>query len=307
MKERSTATQSSKPGAFAAWMALIRPKTLGVACAPVVAATSLAYAESHQFDATVFLLTLTLAILMQTITNMQNDIGYTDRKAEIGNRSGPPRATANGWLSMREARLGLLVAVALALFNTVPLIIYGGYAYAAIGISSIVAAYCYMGGPKPIAYTPFGEFAVLIFFGLIATLGTYYLQTHSFSTSAWILGTSLGCLAASVLAVNNFKDREHDASVNRQTLGVLLSPCTFYILIRTLLTFPFIGAIALAIALEGWWFLLLAATAPKALKIARALKSTPPKMLSPVMFQCVVLELEYCLIFSAASLLSCIL
>ena len=149
-----TQNTEQAPGRLASWLAYVRPKTWGVAVAPVLASLSLYVSEHHSFQWDVAFFTLTIAVLMQIITNMQNDRGYTQRKLEKGNRRGLPRATANGWISMKAARYALLGAVFLALLNTAVLVWYGGIVFLAVGVASVLAAYAYMGGPKPIAYTP---------------------------------------------------------------------------------------------------------------------------------------------------------
>ena len=96
-----TQNTEKAPGRLASWLAYVRPKTWGVAVAPVLASLSLYVSEHHSFHWDVAFFTLTIAVLMQIITNMQNDRGYTQRKLEKGNRRGLPRATANGWISMK--------------------------------------------------------------------------------------------------------------------------------------------------------------------------------------------------------------
>lgn len=85
-------TEAVKPGSVKAWMAFTRPKTWGVAVAPVIAALSLALFETGRFDGLTAFFTMTIALLMQIISNMKNDLGYTEKKAETGNRRGLPRA-----------------------------------------------------------------------------------------------------------------------------------------------------------------------------------------------------------------------
>ena len=179
-----TGVEDVKPGSLKAWMAFTRPKTWGVAVAPVIAALSLALFETGRFDALTAFFTMTIALLMQIISNMKNDLGYTEKKAETGNRRGLPRATTQGWISISAARRAILTLIVLALLNTAVLIWLGGWVFALIGISSVIAAYSYMGGPKPIAYTPFGEATVLVFFGLTAVCSSYYLQTFTSSSAS---------------------------------------------------------------------------------------------------------------------------
>lgn len=143
-------TEAVKPGSVKAWMAFTRPKTWGVAVAPVIAALSLALFETGRFDGLTAFFTMTIALLMQIISNMKNDLGYTEKKAETGNRRGLPRATSQGWISVSTARRAILALIMLALLNTAVLIWLGGWVFALIGIASVVAAYSYMAARNPL-------------------------------------------------------------------------------------------------------------------------------------------------------------
>ncbi len=293
------------PGRLRSWAAFARPKTWWIATTPVISALALAYSETHIFDPFTAFFTFTIAVLMQMISNMENDLGYTERKAETGNRKGLPRATARGWITLREARIGIGVAALLALLNTALLICLGGWILAAVGISSLVAAYCYMGGPRPIAYTPFGELLVLVFFGLTAVFGTYYLQTGSWSPSMVLLGFAQGAIAASVLAVNNYRDREHDRSVRRTTLPVLVSGEVFLHFFRTLVLLPhaLVAAMVLLDPFE-WPCLVVLGTLPLSLELPGRMARRQGLELNAVMFSCIGLEVKFSLLFSLGALLS---
>ena len=210
-----------KPHSFGAWLIAIRPKTWGVAVAPVLAALAVSLSDTGIFHPLTALLTAALAILMQIITNMENDAGYTKRKAERTNRKGLPRATSLGLLTVQEVETGIKLLALIALLITGYFIYLTQWFFLAITVLSIAAAYLYMGGPKPIAYTPFGELTVLIFFGLVATCGTYYLQQQTLSWVIVVVSFALGLIAAAVLCVNNYRDRVHDASIGRNTLCVV--------------------------------------------------------------------------------------
>ena len=262
-----TGVEDVKPGSLKAWMAFTRPKTWGVAVAPVIAALSLALFETGRFDALTAFFTMTIALLMQIISNMKNDLGYTEKKAETGNRRGLPRATTQGWISISAARRAILTLIVLALLNTAVLIWLGGWVFALIGISSVIAAYSYMGGPKPIAYTPFGEATVLVFFGLTAVCGSYYLQTFTVSANAVLLSISLGSIAAAVLAVNNWRDRVHDKSIGRQTLAVVLGDKTFTAVFRIMTALPLALGLVMAAAPRFWPCLLVLLCLPLCLPL----------------------------------------
>ncbi len=161
---------------------------------------------------------------MQVVTNLQNDVGYAERRAAGAGRVGLPRATANGWLSPGAVKRAIVAAIATAAIIALPLILRGDWRVVAIGLASTLAAYTYMGGPRPIAYTPFGELTVFVFFGMTAVCGTYYVQVGGVGGAAWLAGIAVGAHAAGVLLVNNYRDRAHDAATGRRTLPVVSAP-----------------------------------------------------------------------------------
>lgn len=303
MSQNSSVHDDVRPNSLRAWLAYVRPKTWGVAIAPVLAALALHVSENHTLRWDVAFFTLTIAVLMQIITNMQNDRGYTKRKLETENRRGLPRATAKGWISMEAARRALIGVVGLAFLNTVVLVVYGGPVFLAIGLSSVVAAYAYMGGPKPIAYTPFGELTVLLFFGLTAVCGTYYLQADTLSWHAVMLGVALGSVAAAVLAVNNWRDHVHDASVGRRTLAVVCPPKLFVALYEGMLLLPYLLILIMVLRdLSYWPYLLVVFTLADALHLPMQLTRLRHEELNKTMFATVLLEVKFALLFAVGAL-----
>lgn len=294
-----------RPGSLKAWAAFTRPKTWGVAVAPVLAALSLSVCETGRFSALIAFFTLTIALFMQIVSNMKNDLGYTERKAETGNRKGLPRATSMGWISVPAARNGIRVAIVLALLNTAVLIYFGGWIFALIGLSSVTAAYAYMGGPKPIAYTPFGELTVLIFFGLTAVCGTYYLQAGFLSLNAVLLGIALGSIAAGVLCINNWRDRVHDRSVGRHTLAVVLNDGPFMALFTAMTVLPFFLTTVMTVINPSLWpTLIVFLCIADCFTIPRDMRRFQHEELNKTMFACVKLELKFSVLFAAGALCS---
>lgn len=305
---RPNARPDDYPGRLNAWLAFMRPKTWALAVAPVLATLALAWSEQRAFDPVVALFTLTIAILMQATSNMENDLGYTERKAETGNRRGLPRATTRGWIAVSSAKRAILFAAVLAVINTGVLIYFGGWVFAAIGLSSLLAAYCYMGGPKPIAYTPFGELLVLVFFGLTAVCGTFYLQTGNVSANAWLLGIALGSIASAVLAVNNFRDRAHDESIGRRTLAVVLGEERFMKLFEFLIVIPYLLVGAMVVKDMTYWpYFLVMMSFPDCMRLPSQLKRHENEALNAVMFACVKLEVKFSMLFMIGALIQSLL
>ena len=205
-----------------AWFIASRPHTLTISVNPVLVGCALAWAESGRIDITLMLLSLLGALLLQTGTNLDNDVSDTERGTDRAGRLGLPRATALGLLALGRVRLASRACFALATAIGLVLAWRGGWPILIAGIAAAAAAMGYSSGPRPISYTPFGDFVVWLFFGLVAVGGTYYLQTGSLSSGALIAATMVGFPATAVLVVNNYRDLVPDAQVGKRTLAVCL-------------------------------------------------------------------------------------
>jgi len=229
-----------------------RPPSLFVAVSPVLLAAALVYERNGALDLASALLTLAASVVIQIISNLQNDVGYTVRGAEQrGNRKGLSRATALGLLGVAQVRRAIGLLIGLALLLGLPLIAERGWPVLAMGLASIAAALAYMGGPRPIAYTPLGETFVFLFFGIVAVVGTDYVLTGVLPPpSTWVAAIALGALSAAALNVNNYRDAAHDADVGRRTFAVVFGAAPARRFYALGLALPF--ALLLALAwLEG--------------------------------------------------------
>ncbi len=254
----------------------MRPKTLWIAAIPVLVGSSIAFAASGAFDATAALLALAASIVIQVISNLQNDVGYTARGAESGRRVGLPRATANGWLTPGQVRGAIVVCVLLSVALGLPLVLQRGGVVLAMGIASLVGAVSYMGGPRPIAFTPLGELTVLVFFGLVAVTGSAYVQVGFVPAAAWFAALAIGMQAAAVLAVNNHRDIEHDRASGRRTFAVSFGAQASRRMLVALTATPFALAVAAALVAKSMWFLLPLVAAPQAVALVREFDRTAP-------------------------------
>jgi 1,4-dihydroxy-2-naphthoate octaprenyltransferase len=301
-------TAAVEPGSLAAWRAALRPKTFPIAAVPVFVGTAFAWAQHGTFVPWVFVLAIAGAILVQAISNMQNDVGYTVRGGETGTRTGLPRATANGWLSVPTVRGAIVAAIVAALLVGAPLMVYRGWPVVLIVASSIVAAWAYMGGPKPIAYTPLGDVTVFLFFGLMAVCGTVYVQAGTIGTAGWLAGIAIGLLAASVLTVNNHRDIAHDATTGRRTLSVVLGAAGSRAVYRTSVLGAFALVPAIAWTAGSAWYLLPLALLPRALALLAAFDAAPGgHAYTPLLFRTVILEAGFGMLLTAGALLSRVL
>jgi len=209
------------PGKAKYWIRACRPETLSISIAPVLAGTGLAWAQTAMLDWTIFLLVFIAAALIQMGTNLHNDSANSEPGGDAHEtRLGPARATEQGWLTVAQVRTGALSCFCLAGAAGIYLVVQGGWPILLAGLASIAAGWSYSGGPRPIAYTPLGELFVLIFFGIVAVVGSYYLQVGSFSYTALLTGLIIGMPAAAVLAVDNYRDLHSDCRVGRRTFVI---------------------------------------------------------------------------------------
>jgi 1,4-dihydroxy-2-naphthoate polyprenyltransferase len=208
--------------ALRAWMMASRPHTLTIAVNPVLVGCALAWAETGHIDVVWMLLAMLGALLLQTGTNLDNDVSDFQRGTDRAGRLGLPRATALGLLSAGQVRFASRACFVLATAVGLVLSWRGGWPIFVAGLASAAAAMAYSGGPRPISYTPFGDFVVWLFFGLVAVGGSYYLQTLRLSPGVLVAATMVGLPAVAVLVVNNYRDLDPDRQVGKRTLAVCL-------------------------------------------------------------------------------------
>ncbi|EXJ15586.1 1,4-dihydroxy-2-naphthoate polyprenyltransferase [Imhoffiella purpurea] len=236
----------------ARWIAAARPKTLPLTVTPVVAGIALAVAETGSLSPWIALCTLLGAVAIQIGTNLYNDASDFERGTDTEDRVGPARATAQGWFSARQVKMAAHLMFALAFLLGLVLLMHGGWPILAVGLASLVAGYAYTGGPRPIAYGPYGEIFVLIFFGLAAVGGTYYLQTLDFGRTPLLAGFALGLPAAAVLLVNNYRDLETDRAGGRRTLCHYLERPRARLLYTAFLLLPIPILLTAGLPGAGW-------------------------------------------------------
>ncbi|GAB4471644.1 MAG: 1,4-dihydroxy-2-naphthoate polyprenyltransferase [Burkholderiaceae bacterium] len=294
-----------RPGSLDAWRIASRPRTWWIATVPVFVGTSFAFLASGAVDVPFATLALAGSVLLQIIANLQNDVGYSARGADSNRRVGFPRATSNGWLTPREVRIAIALAVALVVLIGLPMVARWGPPALVMGAASVLAALGYMGGPRPIAYTPLGELTVFVFFGLVAVAGSGYVQIGTVTAPMWIAGAAIGSLAAAVLVVNNHRDIAHDAATGRRTFAVLAGTRASAALYAVLTLSPFATVPLLAWMTGSAWLWLPLLALPSALALARALPITPPGVaFNGLLLRTVMLEALFGALLTVGTLLA---
>jgi 1,4-dihydroxy-2-naphthoate octaprenyltransferase len=197
----------------------LRPQTLLIAVVPVVVGMAIAKAEGA-FSAGPALAALLGAIFIQIGTNLANDVYDHERGADNEARLGPPRATQLGLLRPRAVKIAMLLSFVCATGFGFYLLAVAGWLIVPIGWASMLAAWAYTGGPYPLAYHGLGDVAVMVFFGLLAVIGTVWVQGAPITALAWGAAVGVGAVATAVLAVNNVRDVDTDILVGKRTLPV---------------------------------------------------------------------------------------
>lgn len=205
------------------WTLAARPKTLPAAGAPVLLGTALAYWDGEMVLVAA-LVSLLCALLLQIGSNLANDVFDFQRGADAGDRQGPVRVTQNGLLSPGQVKAGMWVVFAAAGLCGVYLSWVSSWYLILIGALAILAALGYSGGPLPFGYVGLGDVFVLVFFGLVAVGGTYYVQAKSLSLGVAAMSLAMGALVTNILVVNNLRDIPQDKEAGKRTLAVVLGP-----------------------------------------------------------------------------------
>ena len=199
------------------WLIGARIKTLPAAISPVLIGTS--YAEQITWINAA--LALIVALFLQIAVNYAND--YSDGiKGTDQNRIGPIRLVASGLASAVAVRNAAYISFLIAAIAGSILSFKTSMWLFIIGGISILAAWGYTGGKKPYGYIGFGELSVFVFFGLVATIGSYYIQSEELNWQIFLLSIPVGCLSCAVLVINNLRDLSNDKLVGKRTLAVLL-------------------------------------------------------------------------------------
>jgi 1,4-dihydroxy-2-naphthoate octaprenyltransferase len=197
------------------WIVGARVKTLPAAVAPVLIGTS--YAEKINWSNA--FLALVVSLFLQIAVNFANDYSDGVRGTDT-HRIGPVRLVASGLASASSVKVAALISFLIAAIAGFVLALNISPWLFLVGAASIWAAWGYTGGKKPYGYFGFGELSVFIFFGLVATVGSYYIQTDQFNWQIFLLAIPVGTLSCAILAINNLRDLPQDKLVGKRTMAV---------------------------------------------------------------------------------------
>jgi 1,4-dihydroxy-2-naphthoate octaprenyltransferase len=249
----------------AQWVQGARPRTLPAAIAPVLVGTGAAAAADDLRPGRA-LLALVVSLALQVAVNYANDYSDGIRGTDAG-RVGPLRLVGSGVSSPAAVKRAALAAFAVAAVAGLVLAALTTWWLVAIGAAAMLAAWFYTGGSRPYGYRALGEVSVFVFFGLVATVGTAYVQVERVTAAAVAGGAGCGALACALLVVNNLRDIPTDSVTGKRTLAVVLGDRRTRVLYLALTAAAFGIAIGLT-AVTPWTLLALGAT-PLAARPAR--------------------------------------
>jgi 1,4-dihydroxy-2-naphthoate octaprenyltransferase len=283
------------------WLLAARPATLPAAVVPVVVGTAAALHGGQPLSTGPFLAALLAALLIQVGTNFANDVFDFRRGADTPDRLGPLRVTQSGLVTPRQVLLATYVTFGLAALTGVYLTLVGGPFILLIGALSILAGLAYTGGPWPYAYHALGDVFCFVFFGVLAVIGSAYLQTLSVTPLAVWAAIPTGCLVTDILIVNNLRDIDTDRQVGKITLAVRIGRQ------GTRLEYTLLIVVAYLVPLVVWlqglvgpWFWLPWLSLPLAAWLVRFVGRTTGRPLNLALKRTGQLHLVFGLLFAAS-------
>ncbi|MEY4901693.1 MAG: hypothetical protein RLZZ190_420 [Actinomycetota bacterium] len=279
------------------WIAGARPKTLPAAIAPVAVGTALA---GNSINPLLALLALLVSLSLQIGVNYAND--YSDGvKGTDDNRIGPMRLVASGAATAHRVKIAAYIALGCGASFGLLLALQTSLWLVAVGAIAIAAAWGYTGGKNPYGYFGFGELAVFVFFGLVATMGTYFAQTGTLTWDSLLVAIPMGSLSCALLAINNLRDRAADELVGKRTLAVRLGDSSARTAFTALLLLSHLSVIFL---FKPWTLLTLLLT-PMTYSLIKAIRAGAiGAALIPLLGKTGKLQLRFAILLSLGLLLS---
>jgi 1,4-dihydroxy-2-naphthoate octaprenyltransferase len=271
----------------------------------VLVGTSLALG-ADRFRPLAFVAALLGAVFIQVGTNLSNDYSDARRGADTEDRLGPVRVTAGGLVPPRQVLIATYVTFGLAVACGAYLVAVAGPELLAVGAASILAGVLYTGGPRPYGYEGLGEVFVFLFFGIVAVVGSYFVQVQELPWQAFVCAVPVGLLASAILVVNNVRDLETDRRAGKRTLAVRLGRERTRALYAAMIAGAFVTAPLPWVfgSMQAWLFLPWL-TAPLAVRLMRVVQTrTDGPALNAALARTGALQLLFCLLFSAGILAS---
>ena len=253
------------------WLLASRPKTLPASFVPVMVGSALAISQG-KFFLLYSIAALICSVLIQIGTNFTNDLYDYLKGADNEKRKGPMRVLVSGLISVKEMKIGISLVFGLAFLLGLYLVYSSGILILFVGIISIIAGIAYTAGPFPLAYNGLGDLFVFIFFGVVGTMGTFYLHTQEISLLAFIISVPVGAVTTNILVVNNYRDINEDKEAGKITMAVIIGKYFTRVEFILLLILCYTVSIILHFNFDySYWVFLPYLTIPIAIVLTRML------------------------------------
>ncbi|MCL1143669.1 1,4-dihydroxy-2-naphthoate polyprenyltransferase [Shewanella gaetbuli] len=287
------------------WILAIRPRTLPAAIGPLLIGNILAIGLT-QFSWLIAAISMLCGLLLQISVNLANDYFDFKNGIDTDERLGPVRVSQSGLIKPTAVRNAMVICLVSALLVGSLLIFHGGWPIAILAAASILGALCYSGGPYPLASHGLGEVAAFVFFGLVAVVGSYYLQAGNTNLTAWLLGCAIGFFNAAIMLVNNTRDIKTDTKAGKKTLAVRIGEPQAKVLYQSFVYLPFGIIIAgfLFGALDGWPVLLAGVSLVLARNLSRDFSESSGEALNPILGKTAKLTMIFSVLFSVGLIIS---
>ena len=254
------------------WILAARPATLPAALSGVVVGIGAAAGSGGPMRLDTALGCVAVALLLQVVANFANDLSDFRRGADTADRQGPLRVAAAGLVTERQLEVAIGIAIALAGIVGLWLAYVGGPVLIVLGVLAVAAALAYTGGPWPYGYRGLGEVFVFVFFGLVAVVGTAYLQTGRLEALYWAAAVPAGALITAILVVNNLRDIPTDTVAGKRTLAVMLGEPAAKAEYAVLLAAAYLVPVGLAAVGQSWLVLAPVLSLPLAVPLLRTVR-----------------------------------
>lgn len=287
------------------WILAIRPRTLPAAIGPLLIGNILAL-HLERFSWLIAATSMLCAILLQIAVNLANDYFDFKNGIDTAERIGPVRVSQSGMIPPHKVRNAMVFCLLIALAVGSYLIWHGGWPIAILAAAAILGALGYSGGPYPLASHGLGEVAAFVFFGLVAVVGSYYLQAGNTTTNAWLLGCAIGLFNAAIMLVNNTRDIRTDIQAGKHTLAVRIGESQAKVLYQALIYLPFglvIAGFFIGI-LPGLPVLLAGLSLLIARKLSSDFYAVSGEALNPLLGQTAKLTMIFSTLFSVGLVLT---
>jgi len=286
------------------WWSAVRPATLAASVAPVLVGTAIAvHIGGPRLGAG--LLALLVGIALQLGVNFANDYSDHVRGADSASRVGPVRAASSGIVQPDAVKRAAVAAFGVAAVAGLALSAITDWRLLLVGVACLLAGWLYTGGPRPYGYLGLGEIFVFVFFGLVATVGTIYVETLKVTPISILMGCATGCLATAILVLNNLRDLDTDLAAGKLTLATRIGRPRTRILLLALVCAAFAIPVVVAVLdLAPAAVLLVLTLIPFAAAPVRvAFGTTAAPALVGALKRMATAELAYALLFSFGLLL----